>query len=175
MISCERLHSLSHQPPTGHLAICIVVSANMTTWNPLPPRHTSLIVLYFTSLSHPVSLLHFPIHFHLFPFISIVHFHFLLSFTFSMHSPVSDSSAHVSGLLSVLQVPYISRVLVLDRSGLITCIVSLLRRFALATISYRAPSVITCSLLPCSGLVRPSPFHMYLLPFTSGCHFSFTI
>jgi len=106
---------------------------------------------------------------------SFVPIHFRCSFTFSVHSPVSDSYAHVSGLLSMLRLPYISCVLVLDRSGLITCIVSLLRRFALATISYGVPFVITCSLLPYSGLVRPSPFHMYLLPFTSGCHFSFTI
>jgi len=153
---------------------------------------TSLISAYSTQTTAGLLLLvclcHVPCHFFIFPFISVVHFHFPLSFTFSVHSPVSDSSAHVSGLLSVLWVPYISRVLVLDCSGLITCIVSLLwrfalatcivsllRQFALATISYGAPSVITCSLLPCSGLVRPSPFHMYLLPFTSSCHFSFTI
>ena len=30
-------------------------------------------------LSCPMSLIHFPIHFHLFPFISVVHFHSLLS------------------------------------------------------------------------------------------------
>jgi len=125
---------------------------------------------------------HVPCHFFIFPFI-FIHSHsfplfistFRYSFPFSVHSPVSDSSAHVSGLLSVLQVPYISRVLVLERSRIITCTVSLFRRFTLATISYGAPFVITCSLLPCSGLVRPSSFHMYLLPFASGCHFSFTI
>jgi len=108
---------------------------------------------------------HVPCHFFIFPFIFIRSHSFPLfisifrySFSFSMHSPVLDSSTHVSRLLSVLWVPYISRVLVLDRSRLITCIVSLLWQFTLATISYGALSVITCSLLPCSGLVRPSPF-----------------
>ena len=117
---------------------------------------------------------HVPCHFFILPFIFIRSHSFPLfisifrySFPFSVHSPVSDSSAHVSGLLSVLRVPYISRVLVLDRSRLITCVVSLFRRFTLATISYGAPFVITCSLLPCSGLVRPSPFTcicFHLLP-----------
>ena len=97
-------------------------------------------------------------------FISI----FCYSFSFSMHSLVLDSSAHVSRLLSVLQVPYISHVLVLDCSGLIImCTVSLFQQFTLATISYRALSVITCSLLPCSRFVQPSPFTcicFHLLP-----------
>ena len=59
-------------------------------------------------VSHPVSHLHLPIH-------------FCYPFYFSVHSPVSDSYTHVSGLLSMLQVPYISCVLVLDHSGLIMC------------------------------------------------------
>jgi len=113
-----------------------------------------------------LSFCHVPCHFFIFPFIFIHSHSFLLFisilhhlFSFSMHSPVLDSSAHVSGLLSVLRVLYISCVLVLDHSGLIiTCIVSLFWWFTLATISYRALSVITCSLLPCSGLVQPSPF-----------------
>jgi len=109
---------------------------------------------------------HVPCHFFIFPFIFICSHSFPLfisifcySFSFSVHSLVLDSSAHVSGLLSMLWVPYISCVLVLDHSGLIiTCTVSLFWQFTLATISYGAPSVITCSLLLCSGLVQPSPF-----------------
>jgi len=71
------------------------------------------------ALSCPVSHLHFPIHFHSFPFIPTTHSHFPLFISFSVHSPVSDSYAHVSRLLSMLWVLYISCVLVLDRSRLI--------------------------------------------------------
>jgi len=96
----------------------------------------------------------FPIHFHSFPFIPTLHFHF----------PLFISLLHAfSGLrlLSVLRVPYISHVLVLDHSGLITCTVSLFQQFTPATISYGALFIITCSLLLCSGLVWPFSFHMY--------------
>jgi len=156
-------------------------------WITFPPRRPATLLTSFLQFllyllcSHQGSC-HVPCHLSIFPFIFICSHSSLLfisifrySFPFSVHSPVSDSSAHVSGLLSVLRVPYISRVLVLDCSGLITCIVSLSRWFTLATISYGAPFVITCSLLPCSGLVWPFFFHMYLLPFASSCHFSFTI
>ena len=127
------------------------------------------------ALSRPVPFLHFPFIFirsHSSPLFTSI---FCYSFPFSVHSPVSDSSTHVSRLLSVLWVPYISCVLVLDHSGLIMCTVSLFWQFTPATISYGAPFVITGSLLPCSGLVWPFSFHMYLLPFASSCHFSFTI
>ena len=68
---------------------------------------------------------------HSFP-LSIFIFHY--SFSFSVHSPVSDSYTHASGLLSILWLPCISHVLVLDHSGLVPCvIVSLFQQFTLAT------------------------------------------
>ena len=141
-------------------------------WITFPPRRPATLLTSFLQFllyllcSHQGSC-HVPCHLSIFPFIFICSHSFPLFIPiFCYHLPSlcilrsRTPPPHVSGLLSVLRVPYISRAPVLDRSGLITCIVSLLRRFALATISYGAPSVITCSLLLCSGLVRPSPFHM---------------
>jgi len=68
---------------------------------------------------------HVPCHFFIFPFI-LIHSHsfpifisiFRYLLPFSVHSLILDSYAHISGLLSVLRLLCISRVLVLDRSGL---------------------------------------------------------
>ena len=103
-------------------------------------------------------------------FISIFH----CSFSFSVHSPVSDSCTHVSGLLSVHLLLCISCVLVLDCSGLSPCVIVLL--FWQFTLAMELCLVITCSLLPYSRLVWPSCFtcicfHLLLVVFF---HFLFS-
>ena len=85
-------------------------------------RKQSLIHSPTSPMSCPVSLLHFPIHFHSFPFIPVIHFHFPL-FIFLLHT-----FSGLRLLCPCLQTPLcawfpcISHVLVLDHSGLIlTC------------------------------------------------------
>ena len=104
--------------------------------------------------------------FHSFSFVPI---HSCYSFAFSVHSLVSDSSAHVSRLLSVLWVPYISCVLVLDHSGLIPMCYC----FTIPAVHPSYPfhmelhllSHVVCFHAPDLWALS---FHMYLLPFTSG-------